>query len=359
VTHHRLASLLLAMAIPTALLVPSAASAQTAKSYPLSGTRVAVYNLAGRLTVEAGSGSTTVVEVSPQGPDAAKLTVATGTKGNRQALRVLYPDDEIIYHVLGRNSSSDLRVDDEGYFDGDRDNHGHRVTIRGSGSGLEAHADLKVKVAPGSSVDLHLAVGEVTVTEVNGSILVSTGSGDVSATGVKGDLDIDTGSGDVTVERVTGELRIDTGSGNVKATTQSGGRVDIDTGSGDVTLSGIAADDLKIDTGSGEIRIDASSSRRLSLDTGSGTVSASLNGKLDALTVETGSGDVRLTVPADFAGRLDVESSNDDGIDVDFPIQLVRKDEGELHARIGDGSGEIRIETGSGSVRLSRLGGKQ
>ncbi len=354
-SHTRPSSLRRTLVIAAALTFPLTAFAQTAKSYSLSGNRVAVYNLAGKASVVAGSGSATVVEVTPQGADAAKLTVATGTRGSRQALRVVYPDDDIVYPVLGRNSSSDVRVDDDGYFDDDNhDHYGHRVTIRGSGSGLEAHADLKVKVAPGTSVDLHLATGDVTVTEVNGSIMVSTGAGDVTAAGVKGDLDVDTGSGNVTAERVTGELHIDTGSGNVEARQQSGGRIDIDTGSGDVTLSGAAADELKVDTGSGEIRIDGAASRRLTLETGSGNVAATLTGKLETISVETGSGDVRLTLPTDFAGRLDVESSSDDGIDVDFPIQLVRKDDGELHAKIGDGTGEIRIETGSGRVKLGR-----
>jgi hypothetical protein len=359
VSHRSLSSLALVLALPATLVSVSSASAQAAKSYPLTGTRVAVYNIAGQLTVVAGTGSSTVVEVTPKGADAAKLTVATGAKGNRQALRVLYPDDRIIYPALGRGSSTDLRVDDDGYFDHDRDDRGHRVEIRGSGSGLEAYADLKVKVAPGTSVDLHLAVGEVTVTEVNGDIMVSTGSGNVSATGVKGDLDIDTGSGDVTVERVTGSLRIDTGSGNVTAKQQTAGRVDLDTGSGDITLSNASADDMKLDTGSGDIRIDGSSSRSLSLDTGSGTVVAALTGKLETLRVETGSGDVRLTLPADFAGSLDVDSSNDDNIDVDFPIQLVRKGDGELRAKIGEGTGSVRIETGSGGVRLSKEAGKK
>jgi DUF4097 and DUF4098 domain-containing protein YvlB len=116
---------------------------------------------------------------------------------------------------------------------------------------------------------------------------------------------------------------------------------------------------MKLDTGSGDIRIDGSSSRSLSLDTGSGTVVAALTGKLETLRVETGSGDVRLTLPADFAGSLDVDSSNDDNIDVDFPIQLVRKGDGELRAKIGEGTGSVRIETGSGGVRLSKEAGKK
>ena len=327
--------------------------AQT-KSYPLSGSRVAVYNLAGKLSVEAGSGSTTTVEVSQLGSDAGKLSVVTGERGNRQALRVVYPSDRIVYPVLGRHSESDVQVDDDGFFDSDRGGRGHRVEITGSGSGLEAHADIKVKLASGTSVDVHLACGDVTVTDVNGDIMVSTGSGDVDASGVKGDLDIDTGSGNVTAEKVSGPLKIDTGSGDVKIRGQNGGSLKIDTGSGNITADDATADHIKMDTGSGDIELNGATAPDASFDTGSGNVTAHFSGKLDRVSVETGSGDVNVTIPADFSGTLDLESSNDDGIDIGFPVQLVRKDEGELRAKVGTGSGEIRVETGSGSVKIDR-----
>ncbi len=349
--QHRLIGAALLTGLCAPLFLTSSALAQT-KSYSLSGNRIAVYNLAGQLTVVAGSGSTTTVQVNSVGADAAKLTVETGAHGNREALRVLYPDDRIVYPAMGRGSSSDVRVDDDGYFDSDRSDRGHRIEIHGSGSGLEAHADLKVSVAPGTSVDLHLAVGEVTVTDVNGTIQVSTGDGNVSSTGVKGNLDIDTGSGEVIAEKTTGELKIDTGSGNVKVREQSGGQLKIDTGSGDIRLTEVTSDRIHLDTGSGDIEIVTGSSPDVSLDTGSGNVTAAFSGKLSSVNVETGSGDVGLTIPTDFAGTLDLESSSDDGIDIGFPVQLLRKDEGELRARVGDGSGEIRIETGSGTIKL-------
>lgn len=337
-----------------AMLLPVAAATAQSKSYPLAGSRVAVYNLAGKLTVEAASGSTTTVEVNQLGADGGKLSVVTGERSSRNALRVIYPDDRIVYPAMGRGSESDLRVDDDGYFDNDHDGHGHRVEIRGSGSGLQAYADLKVRLAAGTSIDLHLAVGDVTVTDVNGNLEVSTGSGNVDVNGAKGSLEIDTGSGDVDAIKVVGSLNIDTGSGDVKVRGQSGGGLSIDTGSGNVTVNGASGDRLKMDTGSGDIEIEDATSADVSLDTGSGNVTAAFATSLDRIKVETGSGNVSLTVPANFAGTLDLESSSDDGIEIGFPVELVRKDEGEIRARVGTGTGEVRVETGSGNVKIGR-----
>jgi hypothetical protein len=328
------------------------AAAQQPKSYTLSGPSAAVYNLAGRLTIEPGSGSATTVEVTPVGADAGKLTIETGPQRNRQALRVIYPDDRIIYPALGRGSSTDVRVNDDGTFDTDW-HSGHSVEIRGSGSGLEAHADLKIRMAAGSRLDVHLAAGDVTVTNANGNLQVSTGSGDVTASGVKGSFEVETGSGNVTAEGISGDLTAETGSGDVRLAQQAGDRVKIETGSGNITSTGVEATRLELETGSGDIQLDRASTQGGSLDTGSGDITATFAPGLTSLKVETGSGDVRLTLPSDYSGLLDVETGNQDDIVVDFPFQLVRKDESSVRGKIGNGTGSISIETGSGGVRLS------
>lgn len=340
----------LLLAVLVVAAVPLAA--QQPKSYSLTGPSVAVYNLAGRLTVEAGSGSATVVEVSPAGADAAKLTVETGPQRSRQALKVIYPGTRIVYPALGRGSSTEVRVNDDGTFDTDW-HSGHSVEIRGSGTGLEAHADLKVRMASGAQLDVHLAAGDVTVTNVNGALQVATGTGDVTANGVKGSLDVETGSGNVTAEGIAGDLKVETGSGDVRLRQQAGERVKIETGSGDITSTGVEGGQLDLETGSGDITLDQASARSGSLNAGSGDITAAFAPGLTMLKVETGSGDVQLTLPADYTGVLDVETGSQDDIVVDFPIQLVRKDESMLRARIGSGTGSISIDTGSGSVKLS------
>ena len=182
-----------------ALAFPGLAQAQ--KQFTLAGSDVAVYNLVGTVSVAAGRGDAVTVAITPQGSDAAKLTFGEGTVRGRNALRVLYPSDRIIYDGMGRGSSTELSVRSDGTFGGDeesrRHNQGGRVRITGSGSGLEAHADIVISVPEGKSVSVFLGVGDITASNVKGDLRLDTSSGRVDVTGTRGDLIVDTGSGDV------------------------------------------------------------------------------------------------------------------------------------------------------------------
>ena len=65
------------LALGCLLILPTAAPAQQGERYTLDGEEVAVYNLAGTLTVEPGTGAVSV-EVARGGADAAKLRVERG-----------------------------------------------------------------------------------------------------------------------------------------------------------------------------------------------------------------------------------------------------------------------------------------
>ncbi len=318
-----------------ALCVPGLAQAQ--KQFTLSGDEVAVYNLAGTVRVSAGSGSSVTVAVTPGGSDGAKLTFAEGSVRGRNALRVIYPSDRIIFGDMGKGSSTELSVREDGTFGGDDEsrqrNQGGRVRISGSGSGLEAHASLVISVPEGKSVNVYLGVGDITASNVNGNLRLDTSSGGVDVTGITGELSIDTGSGDVKVSRVSGRA------------------VSIDTGSGNVTGTGIKTADLNVDTGSGDVSLTDVTSENVSIDTGSGSVNLGLMATVDQLQVDTGSGDVSITVPATLSAQVAIETGSGD-ITTDFPIQVRKTGGDELIGTIGSGTGRIDIDTGSGDVKL-------
>src|SRR3989454_11051031 len=88
------------------LLWPTAAfTAQQPERRTLAGDRVAIYNLAGVMRLERGTGSDVVVELTRGGRDAGKLQIATGPIRGRETLRIMYPDDEIVYRELGHDSN--------------------------------------------------------------------------------------------------------------------------------------------------------------------------------------------------------------------------------------------------------------
>jgi lia operon protein LiaG len=319
----------------------------------LSGRSVAVYNIAGHVEVVRGSGSDVVVRIDRGGSDASALRVETGDIRGRSTLRIIYPDDEIVYPEMGRGSNTSMSVRADGTFSDGGRGRDDRVRVSGRGNGLEAWADLVIEVPSGSDFAIYLAVGEVQADGIDGDVSIDTGSGAVRATDVSGALEIDTGSGSVVVEGVDGDLMVDTGSGRVEVSDVRGREIAIDTGSGSVKGYGLAADVVGVDTGSGSIDLESVSARDVVLDTGSGSIDVELMTDVDRLDADTGSGSITVRAPEGLGAEVDIETGSG-GIDLDFPLEVrsVRRD--HIQGTIGDGRGEINIDTGSGSVKLLR-----
>jgi hypothetical protein len=352
-----------ALALALLTLSPSLLPAQKVERYTLEGDDIAIYNLAGALTVEAGTGSVTV-ELMRGGRDAARLRVERGELRDRETLRVVYPSQDVAYAGLEDGSSTTLKVRDDGTFGngGDRHDHdyddddddrpsGRTVRISRGRGDLQAHADMKVRVPVGSRVAFHLAVGRVSIANVYGEIMVDSHSAPVTVTAPRGSYSVDVGSGDVQVSGAEGTLRVDTGSGSVTVTGFRGDELSVDTGSGQVSGSQLTARSINVDTGSGDIELSAVTCPELALETGSGSISTDLRGPVRDLSLETGSGDISVRAPATLAGEVEIETASGE-IETDFPIQVTRHARDHVVGRIGDGVGRVAIETGSGDVRL-------
>lgn len=341
-----------ALSLVTLMIAPAAAQ----ERYNVSGDHVAIYNLAGEVQVTGTSGGAVTVEVARGGADADGLTVQVGDVAGQEALRVIYPSDRVVYDARGWSGNTEVRVRPDGTWDNRQvwRSRGDRVRISSRGSGMEAHADLRVGVPEGQRVDIYLAVGHITAENVDGRVLLDTHSGGVSARDMSGFLSVDTGSGSVELQGMRGDVEIDTGSGAVRVSDVNGSAILIDTGSGGVGARNLTASSIEIDTGSGGIDLLASSAREVRLDTGSGSVEAELSGAIDELLVDTGSGSVTVRLPERLSAMVEIETGSG-GIDVDFPISITRRARDELRGQIGDGAGRIVIDTGSGSVRLRRM----
>lgn len=335
-----------------AALVTSPLASQ--ERHQLGSMNVAIYNLAGQVEVVPGEGAEVVVEMMRGGDDGSRLQVETSRIDGREAFRVIYPDDQIVYRPMGR-SRTDLRVRRDGTFYG-KGRGGDRVRISGRGSGLEAHADLRVRVPRGADVHLYLAVGDGRAQGVEADILFDTGSGDVEVSEVVGNVSVDTGSGSVRIAQVEGDVFTDTGSGAITLEDISGGNVSADTGSGSVQGANVTAHELMVDTGSGRIHFDALSATTVECDTGSGSVKLSLLTDVDHLLVDTGSGAVTLMVPAGFGAEVEVDVGSG-GVNVDLPVQAgAVKKRDYFRGTVGDGGGRVLIDTGSGGVTIKPLG---
>lgn len=340
-----------ALALP-ALTLPCAVAAQ--ESYALGGRDVAIYNLAGEVEVVPGSGREVRVTVRPGGADADRLSVEVGEIRGRMALRVIYPDDEIVYDMgNGGRYNTQVRVREDGTFGGG--SGGDRVRIRSSGSGLEAHADLRIEVPPGTDLIVYNAVGRADATGVSADLRLDLSSGGATVADHTGRLEVDTGSGGVSVRNVQGEVEVDTGSGSVEVVDVNGSRVLVDTGSGSVRGGGIRSASVEIDTGSGRVELERVSAPDVRVDTGSGSVELELLDSVESLEVDTGSGGVTVALPQGLNAEIEVDTGSG-GIDVDFPVEVQTMRRNYFRGRVGDGSGRILIDTGSGGVRLRTSG---
>jgi DUF4097 and DUF4098 domain-containing protein YvlB len=320
----------------------------------LSGDRVAVYNIVGKLKVQATSGSQVTVDVTRGGHDAGQLKIATGNVHGLQTLRVVYPSDEIIYPELEHRTRTQIRVNDDGTFDNnydgsDRDRN--RVEIRDSGNGLEAHADITVGVPKGQRIDVHLGVGEAVVSNVDGDLSVSVASSHLSSEHTHGRLRLATGSGGLDVTDANGDVTLETGSGVATINGVHGESLTAETGSGALHGGDIDVKSLKAEIGSGGLRFDRVKAPEAKLESGSGGLSVEFLSVVDQISASTGSGGVTLRLPSSQTGDVDI-STGSGGIDTDFAIVSNHVQRNHLRGTIGDGKGRIRIEAGSGTVRL-------
>ena len=345
--------------------------AQDASSYTLTADRVAIYNLAGTAELVSHGGSDVIVEVRRNGGDRAVLGVEVDVIDGREALRVIYPEDEIRYPPGPRGGSLRLRVNSDGTFGhGGSFFRGNQVRISTSGGGSEAWADLRVLVPEGRDVAFYLGVGETRVDGVRGPLRLDTGSGAVRTANTVGNLQIDTGSGEIHVTGVEGDVDLDTGSGSVEAGDIRGQRLAVDTGSGSVRgeriaveslgvgtgsgsirLAEVTASSIAVDTGSGSIRLAEVTASSISVDTGSGSVGLGLASDVDEIDVETGSGSVVIRVAESVGANVRIRTGSG-GIQAEIPLVVRSSRRGRFEGVIGDGEGEINVETGSGGVEL-------
>ena len=347
------------------LAPPNARSAAPDGRFSLSGSRVHVYNLVGTVEVVPGSGRSVTVESTTGGRDGGRIDVKT-MSGSEPALIFTYPASErrIVYKRNGASRSSSFRVDldvgADGRFGDGWGKNGiglgrRKVEIRSDGSGLEAWADLRVAVPEGQKADIHLGVGGVRVTNVNGELRLDCAAGAVEASGTRGALYVDTGSGAVSVRDAADVVSVDTGSGAVSLIDFRGSLVTVDTGSGSVKLAAVTASrQVEVDTGSGSVEVVDVRSPRVGVDTGSGRVFLRLAADVDVLDVDTGSGSVTVEAPSTLDATVRMETGSG-GLDVDFPIRLLHREDDSLHGTIGRGRGQITLETGSGRIRLVKV----
>ena len=321
-----------------------------------------VTNLIGEVRIEGHGGSSFQIVVNVRGRDGTRENISIeSVEGDPAKLAVVFPLDRESRYVYpkmagGRTtiSVSDSNMSWLGKLVGDV--LGKRVTITGSGKGLEVWADMEIRIPSGGALTMNLGVGEINAENVDGDLRLDTNSGHVNAAGINGDLNVDTGSGHVEARNVDGELLVDTGSGHVVLNNVRGNSVNVDTGSGHVEMDEVDSPVIRVDTGSGHVEAMQLSTDSANIDTGSGSVTLQLDRMGDGdYRIDTGSGRIVLVLPADASVDVTAETGSG-GIEVDLEqgVEIRRREEDEISFSVGGGRSRVRLDTGSGSIRITR-----
>ncbi len=335
------------------------------RDFSFAAQRLEVRDLIGAITVEPATGDQWEVHVAVRGQDADPDRIDVVLSEGRDArLVVMFPEEQhdYVYPPLGEGKVSFSGFDGtevEGFWNTVahifRNGFGSdRINVRAAGKGLEAWADITVRVPAGGEAAIYLGAGRLASADVRGDLRLDTHAAPVEVTGHTGPLVCDTGSAGVAVTGAVGDLLVDTGSGSVRVADHRGGTLTVDTGSGGVRIEGAETPHLLVDTGSGGVTAHAVVADVVEIDTGSGGVELDLVRLAGGEhVIDTGSGSVRVQLPADASATIAVDTGSG-GIEHAMPGGVVvREGRGELELRVGGGEARMLIDTGSGSVTVA------
>ena len=270
-----------------------------------------------------------------------------------------------------------------------------RPQITTSGAGLSVN----VPGRSGASVDLTLAVPE-------GSFLtVNAGHGDVSVEGLKGNADVTDGQGDVKFDGMGGDVHARMSDGDFSAH-EIGGQVFLNGHADDVTLSEVKgqvvldgeffgdthleqmggsihfhstrtdmdlpklggdltldSDDLTANQTGGPLRIVTRSKNieltqatgDIHIENSDGDVNVTAAAPLGNVEIMNRTGGLVLTVPANASFAVTGNTTSDDDLETDFPLQVTTNgDEKQISGTVGSGGVKLDLTTTHGNLELRK-----
>ena len=398
-TNVRLVPLWLLLLL-TLLAISTPSHAEFHRQFQLEGQRLVLANLLGKVEITATDGNEFVIEAFVRGKDASEEMLQFETEEDaRESHFVLrYPVDrhhDYVYPPMGKRSTSQFRYGPD--HDGNHSflrqlfgGNGEKITVRGTGKGLEIWADLKIGVPSGKKCEIYLGCGGINAMDLSADLSLSTHSGQITANGMKGKLDtesgsgrieisavegeveVDTGSGSVVASDIDGELSIDTGSGSLRLRSVKGAKVEADTGSGSISAEDLQCEDLSLETGSGSVDGKNLNCEEVEIGTGSGSIdlkgvgtdsaeietgSGNIKLQLDRMgsgvfTLEAGSGRIEFTLPARASARIAAESSSGTVRIEREGVTVEKKDKHSVQILVGGGEAQVSLETGSGGISI-------
>lgn len=256
-----------------------------------------------------------------------------------------------------------------------------------SGDFEKARFDLDLQLPKQVTLSLSTRRGNLSVSEHDGNVDLTTDRGDLSADNIKGTASLHLRHGTVTVKQITGNVQVD---GEVDDGTVSdvSGTLDFNAGyNGNVELSHIgqrlhfksvrtdlqlARLDGEISMGHGDLRASSVAgpvklttrsnevhfedvSGEVEVENRNGVVAIRPKAPFGNIDISNAHGGIELDMPASAGFRLDAQSSNGT-IDVnDFGVNVDNQRRDAIaRATIGKGGPDIRLRTDRGSIQIRK-----
>nr|MBC8504296.1 DUF4097 family beta strand repeat protein [Chloroflexota bacterium] len=215
------------------------------------------------------------------------------------------------------------------------------ITVTQTGNNITVRYQQNPKVVIAGSIRNDKVDFSITV-PTDTAVTTSTSSGDVFLTDSIGEADLHSEFGDITASNVTGSLIVDSNSGEIVARDISAGKKDIDlrTEFGNIELENSTGDNIEVRTNSGRVElIEVDASNNIMIHSDFGKIEFE-NGKASRLSIEANSGSISLA-NLKINGLVDVHS--------DFG-EITLKEVVAGSYDLDTNSGELTVEVASGSI---------
>ncbi len=213
----------------------------------------------------------------------------------------------------------------------------------------------------GANITIESQSGKIDLENVRATqkMTLSTDFGDAKfKTGAAGILDVTTKSGSIslTAVNVTNELTLRDDFGNITLEQVKADSYDAETNSGAIIVDGVKGN-VRAHSGFGNIDITNAESATLDLYTKSGTIDYAGSLGEGPHTVHSDFGDITLSLPADTAVNIDIETQFGK-ITSDLPITVTLTGEitqGQQTGVINGGGADFKVDTNSGNISIKLL----
>ena len=216
---------------------------------------------------------------------------------------------------------------------------------------LRSNVSISYEIVTPRDTRLHSTTGSggQQISDIGGSVRISSGSGNLRLENIGGEVRASTGSGGIEVRNVKGYTYTDTGSGSIEAIGIAGG-FSGRTGSGEIRFEQTAPGSVQARAGSGSIHLKNVNG---SLEAGTGSGDLEVQGEIAGdWRIHTGSGSVRVELPRD--ARFDVNADSGSGsVTIDHPVTVQgTMKRNHIEGAVNGGGVQLRIHTGSGSIHV-------